>query len=482
MTVEQQVSSSSGLCRLRMLLSGLSFEPSTNSDSDTPSTNSPALLCSSSDDDDDESNNNDNSMALAMELKADEIQRCLAGTANGDESLVDLWHLRTLSLSTGGLLNSTLRKRSWPKLLGLDETILLNNSAAPSSSVMANSGNIRSLAASTLAIQSALAKIGKSSSPSGATGGLLWDVEGQIKANRRAREAERAAALKSRLGGTAADDDGTTDTASVASNASSIAALYQQQSSNGKKMTKQEMSILTNILTAVFKHNTAFDAKSAGPSTIGQLANLSALLLINLDSPSLTSIMMQSLAKEHLPITEVEEMIDSTFWTLLDCMDEKYGAVLRDVANAGGSNATAFASAWISSWFAAALPTGLGRMDATLTTTANHSNSLASIELEIASRFIDVFLCSHPHMPLYISVVLVMHPINRKIIAEAANPTDALANLPSCMMASILRITDEVFFVDGTSSDGGNITIADERKVELMEVVENIVSDAIDLM
>ena len=184
MTVEQQVSSSSGLCRLRMLLSGLSFEPSTNSDSDTPSTNSPALLCSSSDDDDDESNNNDNSMALAMELKADEIQRCLAGTANGDESLVDLWHLRTLSLSTGGLLNSTLRKRSWPKLLGIDETILLNNSAAPSSSVMANSGNIRSLAASTLAIQSALAKIGKSSSPSGATGGLLWDVEGQIKATR----------------------------------------------------------------------------------------------------------------------------------------------------------------------------------------------------------------------------------------------------------------------------------------------------------
>ena len=462
-----------GIDQLTMLLAGTSRESTI---SDTQGNNSPSLLCS----DDDESNN-DNYTGMAMERKAEEIQRCLAGTAIGDantdcESVVDLWHLRTLSLSTGGLLNSTLRKRCWPKLLGLDEAILLNNSA-PSSSMMTNSGNIRSLAASTLAIQSALVKISKSSS----SGGLLWDIEGQIKSNRRAREAERAIALRSRLGGTAANVDDAADTASVASAAaslasttSSFAAIHQKQT-KGKNMTKQELSILTNILTAVFKH-TAFDAKSVELSAISQLANLSALLLINLESPSLTSIMMQSLAKEHLHVgnTAVNEVIDSTFWTLLDCADEKYGGVLRHIA--GDANGKAFASAWVSSWFASPLPSGLGRMDAT---TSNHSNSLASIELEVASRFIDVFLCSHPHMPVYVSVALVMHPANRKIVAEADQPTDVLVNLPSIMVSSILGITDEVFF---EGSDVENIIIAEERKAELMDVVEDVVSGAINLL
>ena len=81
----------------------------------------------------------------------------------------------------------------------LDVAVLLNNSAS-SSSTMANSGSVRSLAASTLAIQSALlAKISKTSS----SGGLLWDIEGQIESNRRAREAERALTLRSHLGGKA---------------------------------------------------------------------------------------------------------------------------------------------------------------------------------------------------------------------------------------------------------------------------------------
>ena len=35
-----------------------------------------------------------------------------------EELVVDLWHLRSLALSPGGLLNPHLRRRSWPKLLG----------------------------------------------------------------------------------------------------------------------------------------------------------------------------------------------------------------------------------------------------------------------------------------------------------------------------------------------------------------------------
>jgi hypothetical protein len=46
--------------------------------------------------------------------KAEAIIRCLA------EEEVDLWRLRELALTEGGLLNNVIRRRAWPKLLGID--------------------------------------------------------------------------------------------------------------------------------------------------------------------------------------------------------------------------------------------------------------------------------------------------------------------------------------------------------------------------
>ena len=108
MAADEEASSSvPSLGRLSMLLSGMSRK---SIHSDTRN-NSPSLLCT---DDDDESNDN-NYTAAEMERKSEDIQRCLSGKsvgdANADESVVDLWHLRALSLSNGGLLNATLRKR-----------------------------------------------------------------------------------------------------------------------------------------------------------------------------------------------------------------------------------------------------------------------------------------------------------------------------------------------------------------------------------
>ena len=46
------------------------------------------------------------------ESKYQQIEECLRG--NDDDSTIDLWHLRQLSLSQGGLLDPKLRKRVWP--------------------------------------------------------------------------------------------------------------------------------------------------------------------------------------------------------------------------------------------------------------------------------------------------------------------------------------------------------------------------------
>lgn len=434
------------------------------------STSSSLLTSATGSESSDDKNNNGDQTMEQVQTKSDEIQRCLAGSDSTELDVVDLWHLRTLSLSPGGLLNATLRKRCWPKLLGLDEAILLNSNTTMVNGLSDGfSGSIRSLAVSTLAIQSALTKYE-----------MPWDVESMIKSQRRAREAERMQSLLLRC----SSNDNSSDAASVAS-VSSIAAPGTFHKQGKTEMTKQELSIMTNILTAVLRQTTSgLDVKN-----IRQLANLAALLLINLESPSLTSLMMQSLAKEqhlHLADDEIEKTrstpnIDDVFWTLVSCQDEKIGSMLRNnmlAADTKDDDESSFVAGWITSWFASALPTGIDSSVSVDTGT----DSIASIELEVASRFIDVFLCSHPYMPIYVAVALVLHPVNRSQIEVARTPS-SLANLPSAMMASVLGITDEIFF-DGNRNDGvGNAdNIAEDRRAELLTVVEEIIADGIDLM
>lgn len=62
-----------------------------------------------------------------------EIRSCLDG-----EDQVNLWHLRELALTRGGLLSSQLRKRAWPKLAGSHELILLRAFQSTFTSAAAN--------------------------------------------------------------------------------------------------------------------------------------------------------------------------------------------------------------------------------------------------------------------------------------------------------------------------------------------------------
>jgi len=61
-----------------------------------------------------------------LNSKAQEITQILS------EPDVDLWHLRELALTEGGLVNDTVRRRAWPKLVGLHSTptFVTNNDRA----------------------------------------------------------------------------------------------------------------------------------------------------------------------------------------------------------------------------------------------------------------------------------------------------------------------------------------------------------------
>merc|ERR1719223_718101 len=71
------------------------------------------------------------------ERKENEILSCLNGELvdtsdwegfEEEDPLIDLWHLRYLALTRGGLLSPAIRKRVWPKLVGVNEHILVMTS------------------------------------------------------------------------------------------------------------------------------------------------------------------------------------------------------------------------------------------------------------------------------------------------------------------------------------------------------------------
>lgn len=76
---------------------------------------------------------NEDEKAKENEIKMDEILSCLNGVAVTKESdngcddegkVVNLWHLRQLAITRHGLVNASIRKRVWPKLVGANEQIL----------------------------------------------------------------------------------------------------------------------------------------------------------------------------------------------------------------------------------------------------------------------------------------------------------------------------------------------------------------------
>ncbi|KAL7465734.1 hypothetical protein ACHAXS_006049 [Conticribra weissflogii] len=62
-----------------------------------------------------------------MSAKAEEIRRILS------EPVVDLWKLREMALTEGGLVNDSLRKLAWPKLVGVNNEAYYDHSASSSS-------------------------------------------------------------------------------------------------------------------------------------------------------------------------------------------------------------------------------------------------------------------------------------------------------------------------------------------------------------
>mmetsp|Transcript_36995 Transcript_36995/g.81028 ORF Transcript_36995/g.81028 Transcript_36995/m.81028 type:complete len:903 (-) Transcript_36995:1020-3728(-) len=514
--------------------------------------------------------------------KSDEILRCLSGTRLGDstsdcnvEEVVDLWHLRSLALQPGGLLNSSIRRRAWPKLLGVDAHVLGGGAASAASvhEITEHGRQDKKIRLSSTTIAEIKRDVGRTA----------WDVEGTIKLIRKEREAERRAGVMKKVSFKNSSDkknntiksvDGNVpsfasvfvpniDTASTSivgtvspamspmlpaypssssDSGSSVASLSSTVTSSPGRLpisyhgtnepivaystfdgmgspfpnlsevarkksarmeirtvatpkmsvrTKQEQDILLNILTTVLRTppsnasgedgSCATEAGEGGERlhyTSG-LHSLASLLLINLESPSLTSLTMQRLSTHHLrdvmrsTLTELSATVRIAFLPLLERVDPHLHSHLVD---GGITSDVPFATGWIVSWFAHEGGTGTGN-------DTGGRNGL--LNLDVASRLVDVFLCSHPLMPVYVSVVMLAHPTNRERIMEAQCDTDALTQVLCRVPSDMGQLVaggnggDDFF---GNDMDWTSKAEMEKKSRMLMVVFEEIIDGAIGLM
>jgi len=415
-----------------------------------------------------------------LEKKMNEILTCLEGTiepsaqghryeVDDEDKVVDLWHLRHLSLSRGGLISPTIRKRAWPKLVGVDEHILTTTSASipspfssagftsnvsdPNEKSSKEEENENEVEA-TVELTNKDIKLIKQD-----IGRCAWHVEYHIKMLRKRRE-------KSKIGERHVGKEVNNDTdlslgdfssfgntnASTKSNfpmpgigvsmkspeSADVEAPTLQEEDNGLQQSvsltstkpsfrsKREMGLIMNIITAVLRSVPEGENESSRLHYFQGLHDVAALFLINLESPSLTSLVMKRICHFHFRdamrpnFQKVQVILQAAIMPLLETVDKP----LHDYILQGGTDdSSVFALSWIITWFAHDV----------------HN-------FDVVSRLFDVFLVSHPLFPAYLSVATLTLPSNRAQImstnCEFSALYEILCNIPKNMTSNNEDVMD----------------------------------------
>jgi Rab-GTPase-TBC domain len=318
----------------------------------------------------------------ALIEKENTILQCLNGTAEA----VDLWHLRDLALSRGGLVNSSIRKRAWPKLVGAHEQLFQSNRDTP---VDISNTSMQLLMKDVLL--------------------SVWAIEDLIKLNRQ-NEEYRLSKMRPRKVSFVPDLMECTSTQSDGpSPIKSIDLVYTEAEkdndndhySNGtyspitvhtydisseisttslacKRMaSKTEQKLLFNIITTVLRMPPAENPYFEDDSYSG-LSDVAALLLINLESPSLVSLVMGQLARWHLRDSMrrntiyIESTIQISLYPLLCTIDRELHSHITSCLST-----PSFCLSWVQGWFCQCFR-----------------------DVYVVSRLFDVFIVSHALMPM----------------------------------------------------------------------------------
>ena len=355
------------------------------------------------------SSSDDENAATYRAQKAEEIEACL------NQRNVDLWHLRELALTRGGLLSPAVRKRAWHKLLGInvcDLRTAARGGTGENGVAAADPDMIAMMDQDELEL--IRRDVGRSAyfrfkSPAG-TGSTT--------------SAHDASSALSDASTATSRRDGMTQITASARNlslsASSSSFDIRDESTSAEEAIWEQCNLLASvIMTAI----AADGANNDNDITVIDedeklhyyqgLHDVASVVLYNINVPSAAAAILEKIATFHLrdatrqDFTQISTMLDVVFFPLLSCIDEE----VHDFLLHCDCSADMFLP-WIITWF------------------AHDVHNIESI-----SRLFDAFLASHPLMPVYLSVAIVVHPRSRKQIFA----TECCAGMMQITVKQLLR-------------------------------------------
>jgi hypothetical protein len=291
---------------------------------------------------------------IAQQEKIQKIEECLS------QPEVNLWRLRELCLTEGGLMTSELRRKSWYKLVGIDPT---NNS---------NSDNITN-------------KIDQVDSNDSNTSNNTSNTLDDKKRN--------------------LENSFTEDTELISRDVGRAVYFRYPITEATKSRNESRKTMLTQIIVSTIsnrmddEYSNGQNGHDDGEKEKGGRLNyyqgfhdVASVIFVNMpQQPELASSILQRIAHSHLRDTMMEDfsyvssLLEIVFYPLLQIIDEE----LHDYLILRELGPTVFLT-WMITLFSHDI----------------HDE-------EIGSRVFDAIIASHPLMPLYLSLAILTLPENR---------------------------------------------------------------------
>jgi hypothetical protein len=375
---------------------------------------------------------------LFRKQKSEEISSCLRGELFGrgadveEVRAVDLWHLRQLALSRGGLIDSNLRKQAWLKLVDSNEKILLNSSTFPPITIQSEVEVVPCTANNFTTLSDQEINLIELDVEN-----CIWNIEAEIK-----RSFSNKGSFQKHMRQALEDDTSLVSFESASGHLNLPGSKPATQSSSAilpqcdnSTMTVgsspvlkpgpiyvrrkgEERSLLLNIITSILR-TSPDEVEVLGMERLFYfpgMQNIIAPILITLQSPSLTSLTMKQLSQYHLKdsmsqtFDDIQATIRSILLPLLEHFDKPLYELLFECEM---NDPCSFALRWVLSWFASDIP-----------------------DYDIISRLFDAFLVSHYTFPIYTAVAVLTFEPNRAKIEDAIRKggddllTETLFTLP----------------------------------------------------
>lgn len=311
--------------------------------------------------------------------KTERIEICL-----GTSSPVDLWELRELALSEGGLLRAGYRQKAWPKLVGLTEEDcipeLVLSTTYIESPTSVGSPNV-SLSAW---------------SPSDSAVGIEEEKKSEIEAiiDLIRRDAGRSVIFRYHL---------------EATGTSSIVPPYASQR-------------LAQVLENIIRQGNSSLHYYQG------LHDIAGVVLHNMDyRVDATTQILQRISHSHLR-DAMRENFSNINWflsVLLPPLLEKVDPFVHHTLRMAQVELSTVCLPWMITWFTHDLH-----------------------DPETAGRLVDAFLSGHQLMPVYFAIALITHPILKQEILNVDSEDTSLIFMAIKNMPLRLKTTDKEFLID----------------------------------